>query len=171
MFGDVDMGVKHSLFEEALDNIKKENNVKFDTDLSAENLKELVNRYKKIILKETGKEFPQDPFKQLELSINVVFKSWNNKRAIEYRKLNKIEGLLGTAVNIQAMVFGNMGQTSGTGVCFSRNPSTGENKFYGEYLINAQGEDVVAGIRTPEDISTLEQKMPEQYNELVKIYK
>ena len=170
MFGDVDMGVDHHYFEEALQKIKENKGVEFDTDLDADDLKKVVEEYKAVIKKHAGKEFPQDPKEQLKLSISAVFGSWNNKRAITYRKLNNITGLLGTAVNVQTMVFGNMGENSGTGVCFTRNPSTGENKFYGEYLINAQGEDVVAGIRTPKPISELEKQMPEQYKKLVEIY-
>ena len=171
MFGDVNLGVEHKHFEEIMHNIKKSKDITFDTELTTEDLKEVIKEFKALIEKETGKPFPQDPKEQLKLSVNAVFNSWNNPRAITYRKLNKIEGLLGTAVNVQAMVFGNMGESSGTGVCFSRDPSTGKNEFYGEYLMNAQGEDVVAGIRTPKPISELEKQMPEQYNQLVNIYK
>ena len=161
MFGDVAMGVDHDKFEEILDEAKKsiaskvgkaEKDVK-DTDLDVEDLKVVVEKYKAMYKEEKGEEFPTDPKVQLWHAINAVFRSWNNPRAEAYRKLNDIRGLLGTAVNVQAMVFGNMGDTSATGVCFSRNPSTGENKFYGEFLINAQGEDVVAGIRTPQEIT------------------
>ena len=161
MFGDVAMGVDHDKFEEILDERKKaiapkvgkpEKEVK-DTDLDVEDLKIVVEKYKAMYKEEKGEEFPEDPKVQLWHAINAVFRSWNNPRAEAYRKLNDIRGLLGTAVNVQAMVFGNMGDTSATGVCFSRNPSTGENKFYGEFLINAQGEDVVAGIRTPQEIT------------------
>ena len=161
MFGDVAMGVDHDKFEEILDERKKaiapkvgkpEKEVK-DTDLDVEELKIVVEKYKAMYKEEKGEEFPEDPKVQLWHAINAVFRSWNNPRAEAYRKLNDIRGLLGTAVNVQAMVFGNMGNTSATGVCFSRNPSTGENKFYGEFLINAQGEDVVAGIRTPQEIT------------------
>jgi pyruvate, orthophosphate dikinase len=169
MFGDVDMGVEHKLFEEALDKAKDEKGAKFDTELNAGDLKKVVSEYKKVVRKATGKDFPQDPREQLRLSINAVFNSWNNERAVTYRKLNNISGLLGTAVNIQSMVFGNMGESSGTGVCFSRNPSNGENLFYGEFLMNAQGEDVVAGIRTPLPIAELKKNMPKQYTELVQI--
>lgn len=171
MFGDVDMGVDHDLFEEALHKMKEAKGAKLDTDLTAEDLEKLVQEYKAIIEKEAGRPFPQEPIKQLELSINAVFNSWNNKRAATYRRLNNLHHLIGTAVNVQAMVFGNMGESSGTGVCFSRDPSTGENVFYGEYLVNAQGEDVVAGIRTPEPISKLAEQMPKQYEELVTYYK
>ncbi|MCX5904778.1 MAG: pyruvate, phosphate dikinase, partial [Proteobacteria bacterium] len=167
MFGDVVMGVPHEAFEHILDEKKKAVNAKLDTDLSTEDLKDIVARYKAAYKKHTGENFPDDAWQQLMKSINAVFESWNNDRAITYRRLNDIKGLLGTAVNIQAMVFGNMGETSGTGVCFSRNPSTGENKFYGEYLMNAQGEDVVAGIRTPESIETLAKKNKKAYSKLV----
>ena len=161
MFGDVAMGVDHDKFEEILQEKKNsiasrvgkiEKEVK-DTDLDVEDLKDVVAKYKAMYKKEKGEEFPEEPREQLFNAINAVFRSWNNPRAEAYRKLNDIRGLLGTAVNVQAMVFGNMGDTSATGVCFSRNPSTGENKFYGEFLINAQGEDVVAGIRTPQEIT------------------
>ncbi|GAA0862570.1 pyruvate, phosphate dikinase [Paraclostridium tenue] len=169
MFSDVAMGVPKYKFENALDRIKEEKNYKFDTDLTSEDLKVLVEEYKKIYKKELRQNFPEDPKEQLMLAIKAVFKSWNNPRANVYRKLNDIPHNLGTAVNIQSMVFGNMGETSGTGVAFTRNPSTGENKLFGEYLINAQGEDVVAGIRTPQDIETLKVVMPAIYDEFVKI--
>lgn len=198
MFGDVAMGVDHNKFEEILDEIKKdiaqkigklEKEVK-DTDLDVEDLKTVVEKYKEMYKREKGEDFPDDPKTQLWHAINAVFRSWNNPRAEAYRKLNDIRNLLGTAVNVQAMVFGNMGDTSATGVCFSRNPATGENKFYGEFLINAQGEDVVAGIRTPQEITlegstewaknnginederkskfpSLEEVMPDVYKQLV----
>ncbi|MGL5651868.1 MAG: pyruvate, phosphate dikinase [Paraclostridium sp.] len=169
MFSDVAMGVPKYKFENALDKIKEEKGYKFDTDLTSEDLKVLVEEYKKIYKKELRQTFPEDPKEQLMLAIKAVFKSWNNPRANIYRKLNDIPHNLGTAVNIQSMVFGNMGETSGTGVAFTRNPSTGENKLFGEYLINAQGEDVVAGIRTPKDIDTLKEAMPAIYDEFVKI--
>ena len=169
MFGDVVMNVPHHDFEIEIQKIKDKKKVKFDTQLSASDLKELVTNYKLLVKKVTGKSFPEDPRTQLDMAIEAVFGSWNNNRAIAYRKLNDIKGLKGTAVNIQAMVFGNMGETSGTGVCFSRNPSTGENKFYGEYLMNAQGEDVVAGIRTPQPIDTLEKQNATLYKQLVTI--
>src|SRR5690606_25136389 len=137
----------------------------------AEELKEVVERYKQLVEKEIGKGFPVDPWEQLVGAINAVFDSWNTPRAVTYRRLNDIPHDWGTAVNVQAMVFGNMGPTSGTGGAFTRNPSTGENEFYGEYLFNAQGEDVVAGIRTPQPIETLKDAMPEVYEELVSIYK
>lgn len=169
MFGDVVMGVEHSKFEETLQAKKDQKGVKYDTELTAEDLKELVEEYKKIIEKEKGISFPQDPKEQLKMAIDAVFRSWNNKRAITYRNLHDIPHSLGTAVNIQAMVFGNMGDDSGTGVAFTRSPSTGENEFYGEYLTNAQGEDVVAGIRTPKPISELKKEMPKIYNQLMEI--
>ncbi|MFO8030016.1 MAG: pyruvate, phosphate dikinase [Cyclonatronaceae bacterium] len=168
MFGDVVMGVSHDLFEEAMEKLKNEKGIKEDTDLTAGDLRELVDRFKAIYRKKTGYMFPSDPMEQLQFAINAVFGSWNADRAVKYRKINKITGLIGTAVNIQAMVFGNMGETSGSGVLFTRNPSTGENKLYGEYLKNAQGEDVVAGIRTPKDISELKNDMPEVYDKLIK---
>src|SRR4030043_948919 len=171
MFGDVVMGVAHEKFEHAIHAKKTEKNAKVDTDLTASDLKELVDDYKKIIKDEKGTSFPQDPKTQLKMSIYAVFDSWNNKRAITYRNLNGIPHNLGTAVNVQTMVFGNMGNYSGTGVAFSRSPSTGENKEYGEYLINAQGEDVVAGTRTPQSISKLKDEMPAIYNQLMDIFK
>ena len=171
MFGDVVMNVEHHEFEKILDAVKESKGVEYDTELTTKDLKELVSKYKELIKEKAGELFPQDPKEQLKMAIEAVFKSWNNERAILYRKINNIHGLLGTAVNVQAMVFGNMGETSGTGVCFTRNPATGENKFYGEYLMNAQGEDVVAGIRTPQKISQLKEVMPECYEELVSIYK
>ncbi|MFP4524630.1 MAG: pyruvate, phosphate dikinase [Candidatus Woesearchaeota archaeon] len=170
MFGDVVMGVPHSKFEQALEKVKATKGAEVDTDLDTEALKEVVEAYKKVVRDAKGESFPQDSKEQLMRSIDAVFGSWNNERAINYRQLNDIKGLKGTAVNVQTMVFGNMGDTSGTGVCFTRNPSTGEKKFYGEYLMNAQGEDVVAGIRTPKAISTLEDQMPDVYKELVEIY-
>lgn len=168
MFSDVVMGIPHEAFETAMDELKKEYGIVLDIELTADHLKELVDRYKAIYRIKTGYMFPQDAREQLRLSINAVFNSWESSRARKYRNVNKIFNLMGTAVNVQAMVFGNMGDTSGTGVCFTRNPSTGENLLYGEYLVNAQGEDVVAGIRTPEPISRLKDQMPEQYDELLK---
>jgi pyruvate,orthophosphate dikinase len=169
MFGDVVMGAEHEHFMKALDVAKETKGVEFDTELNAQDLKNLTEVYKKMIKEETGKDFPQDPKLQLKMSIDAVFNSWNNPRAISYRRLNDIKGLLGTAVNVQSMVFGNMGDTSGTGVAFSRNPSTGENKIYGEFLMNAQGEDVVAGIRTPKPIAELEKIMPQCYKDFMTI--
>lgn len=171
MFGNVVMGIEHHDFEEIMDRHKKKANVKNDTDLSAEQLKDICKDFIAIYKKRTGSGFPSDPKEQLQKAIVAVFDSWNNPRAIKYRKIYGISGLLGTAVNIQAMVFGNTGNNSATGVCFTRNPSTGENKFYGEFLLNAQGEDVVAGIRTPEPISDLAKKLPVAYKKLVKIRK
>jgi pyruvate,orthophosphate dikinase len=169
MFGDVVMNVPHHDFEKALQSVKDEKGVELDTDLDVEDLKNVIDKYKSVIKQDTGKMFPESGREQLDLAVNAVFSSWNNNRAITYRRLNNIHGLLGTAVNVQSMVFGNMGETSGTGVCFTRNPSTGENKFYGEYLMNAQGEDVVAGIRTPLDMDHLETQNKEIYDELVAI--
>jgi len=169
MFGDVVMNVPHDSFEEVLESVKKEKGVELDTNLDIEDLKKVIKGYKKAIQDATGRLFPNDAKEQLDMSIDAVFGSWNNDRAIVYRRLNNIHGLLGTAVNVQSMVFGNMGDDSGTGVCFTRNPSTGENKFYGEYLMNAQGEDVVAGIRTPLSMSSLEKQNKEIYDELVAI--
>ncbi|MCF6147240.1 MAG: pyruvate, phosphate dikinase [Candidatus Kuenenia sp.] len=168
MFGDVVMGIERHNFEEILDKYKKKSRVKSDTDLTADQLKNIVEEYKVIYKKITREPFPNDPAEQLHKAIRAVFASWNNPRAVKYRQLYDIKGLIGTAVNVQAMVFGNMGNHSSTGVCFTRNPSTGENKFYGEFLINAQGEDVVAGIRTPEPIVNLEKEMPKVYKELFK---
>ncbi|KAJ1427246.1 Pyruvate/Phosphoenolpyruvate kinase-like domain superfamily [Sesbania bispinosa] len=166
MFGDVVMDIPHSLFEEKLEKLKIAKGVKLDTDLTANDLKDLVEQYKNTYLEAKGEKFPSDPKKQLELAVKAVFNSWDSPRANKYRSINQITGLKGTAVNIQSMVFGNMGNTSGTGVLFTRNPSTGEKKLYGEFLINAQGEDVVAGIRTPEDLETMKTCMPEAYKEL-----
>ncbi|CAK7003179.1 MAG: Pyruvate, phosphate dikinase [Peptostreptococcus russellii] len=168
MFSDVAMEVPKYKFENVLEKRKQEKGYTDDTQLTTEDLKEIVEEFKLIYKKEVGDDFPQEPKKQLMLSIEAVFRSWNNPRAIVYRKLNDIDNNLGTAVNIQSMVFGNMGDDSGTGVAFTRNPSTGENKLFGEYLINAQGEDVVAGIRTPQSIDTLKNDMPEIYDEFVK---
>lgn len=165
MFADVAMGLDKNKFEEVLTAKKEEKGVKTDHDLDAEDFVDVVEKYKKVYKELAGVEFPQDPRKQLDLAISAVFSSWNNPRAILYRKLNEIDDKMGTAVNVQTMVFGNMGETSGTGVAFSRNPATGENVLYGEYLMNAQGEDVVAGVRTPEPISHLHELMPEVYDE------
>ena len=166
MFGDVVMGVPHSEFERVLQSVKDENGKVFDTELDVENLKEVIKRYKIVYRKFTDEDFPTDPEYQLFKTIDAVFNSWNNERAIKYRLMNDIRGLLGTAVNVQTMVFGNMGDTSGTGVAFTRDPASGENKFFGEYLMNAQGEDVVAGIRTPQTIDTLAKVNPEVYEQL-----
>jgi pyruvate,orthophosphate dikinase len=169
MFSNVVLEVEHHHFEKILNNLKKQKNYQNDTDLSADDLKDLVNQYKNLLQKE-NKSFPQEPKEQLLRAIEAVFNSWNTPRAIKYRELNKIPGDWGTAVNVQTMVFGNLGETSGTGVAFTRNPSTGENLFYGEYLMNAQGEDVVAGIRTPHPIADLKKEMPKIYQELEDIY-
>ena len=169
MFSDVAMEIPKVRFESLLEAMKEEKGVELDTELDAEDLKLLVEKYKKVYFDEKNEEFPQEPIKQLELSIKAVFESWNNPRAMVYRRINNIDHNLGTAVNVQSMVFGNMGDTSGTGVAFTRNPATGENHLFGEYLINAQGEDVVAGIRTPSEISELKDIMPEVYDEFVKI--
>lgn len=165
MFADVAMGLDKNKFEDVLTAKKEEKGVKTDHDLGAEDFVDVVEKYKVVYKELAGEEFPQDPRKQLDLAISAVFSSWNNPRAILYRKLNDIDDKMGTAVNVQTMVFGNMGETSGTGVAFSRNPATGENVLYGEYLMNAQGEDVVAGVRTPEPISHLHELMPEVYDE------
>ncbi|MCX8158417.1 MAG: pyruvate, phosphate dikinase [Candidatus Diapherotrites archaeon] len=170
MFGDVVLGIDHDKFEKILDEQKKTKGVKYDSELEIDDLKKIVAKYKELVLKEKGKEFPQDPWEQLRMAINAVFNSWNNPRAIAYRRINKISDDAGTAVNIQSMVFGNMGNDSGTGVGFTRNPSTGEKEPYGEFLVNAQGEDVVAGIRTPQHISKMKEILPKAYEELVKIY-
>ncbi len=171
MFGNVVMGVEHKHFEQVLENAKNTKGVKYDTELNGSDLKKIVNAYKEVIKRHADKEFPQDAYSQLRLAINAVFNSWNNHRAVVYRELNHITGLLGTAVSVQSMVFGNMGEDSGTGVCFTRNPSTGENVFYGEMLFNAQGEDVVAGIRTPLSLLALKKRMPMIYSQLEAIRK
>ncbi|MCG0277540.1 MAG: pyruvate, phosphate dikinase [Thermanaeromonas sp.] len=169
MFGDVVLGIEHGKFEAILEKHKERIGAKFDHELTPEALKEVIAEYKELVKAETGREFPQDPQEQLRMAIRAVFDSWNNPRAIVYRKINKIPDDLGTAVNIQTMVFGNMGSTSGTGVAFTRNPSTGEKGIYGEYLLNAQGEDVVAGIRTPKPIAQLKEEMPETYRQFEEI--
>jgi len=166
MFGGVVMGCDHDYFEEVLAAAKKKAKVKLDNELSAEQLKEVVEKYKSVYKKHIGELFPQDGRAQLRHAINAVLGSWNTPRAVTYRRLNNITGLLGTAVNVQAMVFGNMGENCGTGVCFTRNPSTGEKEFYGEFLMNAQGEDVVAGIRTPLPLKKLGRRLPEAYRKL-----
>ncbi|MDA9468485.1 pyruvate, phosphate dikinase [Bradyrhizobium sp. CCBAU 53415] len=182
MYSDVVLGFEHHHFEEILDTFKDSQGYTLDTDLSADDWVELVGKYKDAVARETGKDFPQDPHDQLWGAIGAVFSSWMNARAVTYRKLHDIPESWGTAVNVQAMVFGNMGETSATGVAFTRNPSTGESKLYGEFLINAQGEDVVAGIRTPQDITeearkesgsdkaSMESAMPEAFKELTRIY-
>jgi pyruvate,orthophosphate dikinase len=171
MFGNVVLGIPKNKFEEILEEIKMLNRIKLDIDLNEEHLEQIIIRYKELIKRETGSDFPQDPYVQLNMAKEAVFKSWNNERAKYYRKQNNIPDDLGTAVNVQAMVFGNMGENSATGVGFTRNPATGEKLFYGEFLPNAQGEDVVAGIRTPYKINELEKILPEAYAQLVEITK
>ena len=167
MFGDVVMEVPHQDFENEFDRIKDKYGVSEDTDLNEAGLEELITAYKVVYKGSTGNDFPQDPYQQLEKAVEAVFKSWNIPRAVRYREINEITGLLGTAVNVQTMVFGNMGDDSGTGVAFTRDPSTGENKFFGEFLINAQGEDVVAGIRTPRNVDEMVKWRPEIYGQLL----
>jgi len=169
MFGDVVMGCDHEYFEEVIHAAKEKAGVKLDNELSAEQLKEVVDKYKSVYKKHVGELFPQDGKVQLRHAINAVLGSWNTPRAVTYRKLNNITGLLGTAVNVQAMVFGNMGAGCGTGVCFTRNPSTGKKEFYGEFLMNAQGEDVVAGIRTPLELKKLGRRLPKAYQKLTRL--
>ena len=164
--GNVVLDMGKEVFERVIDRVKEEKRVKLDTELTANDLKELVDKFKKLIKEKTGKEFPQDVMAQLRGARDAVFRSWMNDRAIFYRKQNDIPHDIGTAVNVQSMVFGNMGDDSGTGVGFTRNPATGEKKFYGEYLLNAQGEDVVAGIRTPQPIAHLEKDMPKVFKQL-----
>ena len=171
MFSDVVMEMSKTFFEGILDEVKEAKGAKYDTDLTADDLKEVIVKYKAIYKEKMGEDFPQDPKVQLMEAVKAVFRSWDNPRAIYYRRMNDIPGDWGTAVNVQSMVFGNMGNTSGTGVAFTRNPSTGEAKIYGEYLINAQGEDVVAGIRTPQPITKLEEDLPECYEEFMSIAK
>ncbi len=166
MFGDVVMGIDPQLFEDALTDKKAAVGAKLDTDLSAEDLKDLTVRYKQLLQQHAGRSFPDDPREQLDLAVGAVFKSWDNNRAKVYRQLNNIPDDLGTAVNVQMMVFGNKGETSGTGVAFTRNPATGTDEFYGEWLLNAQGEDVVAGVRLPRPLIELKDVMPEIYAEL-----
>ncbi|MDE2332139.1 MAG: pyruvate, phosphate dikinase, partial [Bradyrhizobium sp.] len=182
MYSDVVLGFEHHHFEDILDTFKDSQGYSLDTDLTGDDWVDLVGRYKDVVARETGKDFPQDPHDQLWGAIGAVFSSWMNARAVTYRRLHDIPESWGTAVNVQAMVFGNMGETSATGVAFTRNPSTGESKLYGEFLINAQGEDVVAGIRTPQDITeyarkesgsdkaSMETAMPEAFAELTRIY-
>jgi pyruvate,orthophosphate dikinase len=171
MFANVVLKVEHFHFELALENKKKALGIKYDTGLNADKLKELVSEYKKIVLRETRKQFPQDPVNQLMLSVQAVFDSWHNNRAVVYRQINKLPDHLGTAVNVQAMVFGNLGEDSGTGVAFTRNPANGAGELYGEFLVNAQGEDVVAGIRTPLPITKMADSMPAAYGQFVQLCK
>src|SRR5438270_885886 len=182
MYSDVVLGFEHHHFEDILDTFKDGQGYTLDTDLSGDDWVELVGKYKEAVARETGKDFPQDPHEQLWGAIGAVFSSWMNARAVTYRRLHDIPESWGTAVNVQAMVVGSMGETSATGVAFTRNPSTGESRLYGEFLINAQGEDVVAGIRTPQDITeharkesgsdkaSMETAMPEAYKELTRFY-
>ena len=167
MFGDVVLGMDHQAFEAKMDQLKEKTGVKSDIQFTADHLKELVELYKEVY-KEKNQSFPEDPYDQLRACIKAVFGSWNSERAIKYREIKSITGLIGTACNIQTMVFGNLGDTSGTGVAFSRDPGTGKNIMMGEYLINAQGEDVVAGIRTPEPISRMKQVLPEAYDQFIR---
>lgn len=169
MFGDIVLKIDRKKFEEIFEGVKKEIGARYDVEVDAENLKKVVQKFKELIRRETGKDFPQDPWEQLWLAIKAVFESWNNPRAVTYRNAYNIPHDLGTACNIQTMVFGNFGEKSGTGVGFTRDPSTGENKLYGEYLMNAQGEDVVAGIRTPKKIDEMKKEMPEVYEQLIDV--
>jgi pyruvate,orthophosphate dikinase len=169
MFGNVVMEIPKNKFEHVFDGQKKKRDIRLDTELTAEDLKQVIADYKKVVKKEAGKDFPQEPKVQLEMAIEAVFRSWYNPRAKTYRRLNKISDDLGTAVNVQTMVFGNMGETSGTGVGFTRDPGTGAKEFYGEFLMNAQGEDVVSGVRTPVPIKELDQIMPDVYKQLREI--
>ena len=169
MFGDVVQEISKEKFDKIFDGQKEKKGVKFDVELTAEDLEEVIRGYKELVKAETGKDFPQDPREQLIEAVKAVFRSWMNDRAILYRKLNGISGKLGTAVNVQSMVFGNMGNNSGTGVAFTRSPSTGENRIFGEFLVNAQGEDVVAGVRTPLNIEEMEKAFPEAYKDFVRI--
>ncbi len=171
MFGDVVVGMDHHVFEQAFDKVKKKYKVTEDTEVPAAGLRELCEAYKDVYKKHTGENFPQDPMEQLKLSIEAVFGSWNTSRAVRYREIENIRGLLGTAVNVQSMVYGNMGDDSGTGVAFTRNPNTGDNKFFGEFLVNAQGEDVVAGIRTPQPVAEMPKWNRAVYKELLAIKK
>ena len=169
MFGSVVMGLEKPEFEELIDRLKKKRRIRLDTDLKPADLQQLVRSFEALVRRRAGREFPQDPTQQLALARDAVFRSWMNDRAVYYRKQNRIPDDLGTAVSVQAMVFGNMGETSATGVGFTRNPATGERQFYGEFLTNAQGEDVVAGVRTPHPIADLEKSMPDAYRELREI--
>jgi pyruvate,orthophosphate dikinase len=169
MFGCVVMNLADEAFEDFLTEIKQQRHVKTDAELSAADWQEVIGEFKKVYQENVGSEFPQDPYEQLKLATEAVFKSWNGKRAVGYRNAAGISHDLGTAVNVQTMVFGNMGSGSGTGVAFTRNPSTGERKLFGDYLMNAQGEDVVAGIRTPSPISQLKDEMPHLYQQFAEI--
>src|SRR5690348_10610403 len=169
MFGNVVLDIEKHEFDEVFDGKKKQRKVKLDTELDAKALKEVIAEYKKVVRKHTKRDFPQDALEQLTMARDAVFRSWQNDRAKHYRRINNIDDMLGTAVNVQAMVFGNLGDTSGTGVGFTRNPAIGTKEFYGEFLMNAQGEDVVSGVRTPVPILELEKVMPDVYNQLREI--
>src|SRR3982075_2857817 len=169
MFGNVVLDIEKSAFDEVFDAKKKQKKTKLDTDLDAKALKEIIGEYKKVVKKHTKRDFPQDPHEQLVMARDAVFRSWQNDRAKHYRRINNIDDMLGTAVNVQAMVYGNLGETSGTGVGFTRNPATGAKEFYGEFLMNAQGEDVVSGVRTPVPILELQKIMPDVYDQLREI--
>src|SRR3974377_926990 len=169
MFGSVVLDIPKHAFETVFDGKKKQKKIKLDTELDAKALQEVIAEYKKVVLKNTKKEFPQDPHDQLVQARDAVFRSWMNDRAKHYRRINNIDDMLGTPGNVQCIVFGNLGETSGTGVGFTRNPATGAKEFYGEFLMNAQGEDVVSGIRTPIHISKLEEIQPDSYNQLREI--
>ena len=169
MFSDVVMELPKSKFEQIIDEMKEQKGVKLDTELDADDMKDLVVRFKAFYKEQKGEDFPSEPKAQLMEAVKAVFRSWDNPRANVYRRMNEIPYSWGTAVNVQTMVFGNMGNTSGTGVAFTRNPATGEKKLYGEYLMNAQGEDVVAGIRTPQPIDQLKEVMPEVYDQFAEI--
>src|SRR6266581_1438729 len=169
MFGNVVLEIPKSAFDEVFDAKQKRKKDKLDTELDAKALKEVIEEYKKVVKKHTKSDFPQDPHEQLVMARDAVFRSWQNDRAKHYRRINNIDDMLGTAVNVQAMVFGNLGETSGTGVGFTRNPATGTNEFYGEFLMNAQGEDVVSGVRTPVPILELQKVMPNVYDQLREI--
>ncbi|MDP2703573.1 MAG: PEP/pyruvate-binding domain-containing protein, partial [Candidatus Rokubacteria bacterium] len=169
IFGDVVLGIERRAFDELLDREKAAARAKSDADLQPEPLKALVAEFKSLVQTRTGKPFPQDPPEQLKLAVNAVFDSWFAKKAVDYRRIHRLPDDWGTAVTVMAMVFGNLGESSGTGVCFTRDPSSGERRFFGEFLVNAQGEDVVAGIRTPQPIAALKESMPAVYDELVTI--
>src|SRR5277367_3004529 len=169
MFGNVVLEIPKAAFDEVFDAKKKQKKTKLDTDLDAKALKEVIEEYKKVVKKHTKRDFPQDPHQQLVMARDAVFRSWQNDRAKHYRRINNIDDMLGTAVNVQAMVYGNLGETSGTGVGFTRNPAIGTKEFYGEFLMNAQGEDVVSGVRTPVPILELEKIMPDVYSQLREI--
>ena len=169
IFGDVVLGIERRAFDEPLERAKAKAGAKTDADVPAPALRELVAEFKHLVHARTGRPFPQDPMEQLRLAINAVFDSWFAKKAVDYRRIHRLPDDWGTAVTVMSMVFGNLGETSGTGVCFSRDPSSGEKRFFGEFLVNAQGEDVVAGIRTPEPLDALKQRMPVVYKRLVGI--